>query len=477
MIRAFQIGFLICLLFCLTSCISPQQGEFIRLKRTYGVKIHHIYDPKKFFPSPWLRPPVSAKGTQITTQQMDEILPVIERFLSKYPEHLLRTNLSDIYLLGRFEFFGAAFASCGVKSSLYLSCEVKSAGFCELPLEDRIHSAFSTMLLRNYTFLFPTEEWKAIDPNGPVYMSTLEEILAMKAPFEQTNDQLSRGFLVKCSQNNLNTDFAMLSVWNITRPQKLHDLAAGHDKIRQKLRLAEQFYASINDLHTSTGSWKKKKSQLQSKYGIDIVFDNIKFPKYWKTFEPKWTPIPRHSRWQVLNNLQIDLAGYEPSFLKENLNSIFLCRSLEFNDLAYGGTTDYSKKWIYLTDVCLGDNGLISEVGGFHHELSSILLALHKNSFPEQAWRRINQSDFEYVFEHSSSQNLTTDKTRLSGNEKVYLQGFVGHYGQLTFEDDVNTYAQYFIAKTDMLEALARKYPLIKQKSDLLKSFYEDIGF
>ena len=65
----------------------------------------------------------------------------------------------------------------------------------------------------------------------------------------------------------------------------------------------------------------------------------------------------------------------------------------------------------------------------------------------------------------------------LIGNPRLYSQGFICDYGQVTFEEDVNTYAQYLIAKPKKLDQLTAKYPLIKQKAELLKEFYKAIGF
>ena len=466
----------------LQGCQAPLKGinkdKIDKIRKTYGINIHYRYDRKKCFPQSWLRPPISAKGSQISSKEAERLLTIIEEFLSKYPKRVLLINLSDIYLLGKLEFYSKSYVATANKSglALYIKSGEESKGFSELFLQGTMHSQFSSILLSNYSYLFPTEAWEAANASGWQYIGTQEEILGGKA-YKQSEELLSRGFLVKYSQSSLENDFRMFANWIFTRPKQVQELASSHSRINEKYKLVKQFYDNINNIDTSSGAWEQKKLELESKYGLGIVFDNVEFPEYWERFQRNWTPIPSDLRLSALNALEVDLAKYKPDFLKKHLNSIYLCRHLEFKGQTYGGTTDYTKKWLYLTALRLGDNGLHVHASGFHSEFSSILLNLYKSRFPIKLWKEFNLPTFKYIFEESSWRNLTTGKTKLIGNPRLYSQGFICDYGQVTFEDDVNTYAQYLIAKPKKLDQLTAKYPLIKQKAELLKEFYKAIGF
>jgi len=60
--------------------MAPEQKECMRLRKTYGVHIHPIYNRQKFFPKHWLRVPVSAKGTQIAPKEMDRLAKIFEEY-------------------------------------------------------------------------------------------------------------------------------------------------------------------------------------------------------------------------------------------------------------------------------------------------------------------------------------------------------------------------------------------------------------
>jgi len=158
-------------------------------------------------------------------------------------------------------------------------------------------------------------------------------------------------------------------------------------------------------------NWEAESNDLKDEFGITIVFDNVKFPSYWKNWNPKWSPVPINKRMEALNKLRIDLSHYSKQFLHNNLSKVYLINNLSFNEQIYGGTNDHIMKWLYLNTYWLGDNSKHDKAMGFHHELSSILYKSHKNSFSDKKWKDINKRTFKYTYEQSLDTNIESDKT------------------------------------------------------------------
>lgn len=232
---------------CTPQIRRPMQVEskIDEIQRTYGVSVHYIYDSQAFFPKEWLLAPISGKGSQIHLKEVKRILPITERFLSKYSKSILKKNLMDIYLLGGLKFYGKSYGGTNSTSALYVRSEGKSKGYRNSYLLGTMHHEFSSILLRNYKDEFPSDAWKAANPEGWKYFGTGEGMLGQKDLFLESEELLSRGFLVKYSQSSLEEDFNMLVGWAFAKPKRLQDLASKHERVNKKCLLMTDFYKKI----------------------------------------------------------------------------------------------------------------------------------------------------------------------------------------------------------------------------------------
>jgi hypothetical protein len=174
--------------------------------------------------------------------------------------------------------------------------------------------------------------------------------------------------------------------------------------------------------------------------------------------------------------LETDLKRYPADFIATNLRKIFIVSTLKIDGRTFGGTNYATERWLYIDDGWLGDSGH-SKAMGFHHEFSSILYRLYPDRFNDSAWLQNNPSGFEYAYRRSGSENIASGRTDVTGTPADYEKGFICEYGQLTFEDDINTYAQFLVAKFSMLNGIAASYPRVQGKTDMLLQFYFSIGY
>lgn len=214
----------------------------VEIKNSYGVDIHYQYSPESFFPHD--RTP---RGSQAWIKHIGTTLPLVKRFLSRYPDWVIKENLADIFLLGKLEINGRSYGGTYVDSAIYISL----GGFFrhnDSSLLGLMHSEFSSILFRQYKFF--KEAWKAV--NSPTWSyedsdrGTGFEMLGKKDLHEQTGELLRNGFLVKFSQSDLENDFNMFVSWAFTRPDRLRELASKYERIQKKYRLVIEFYESID---------------------------------------------------------------------------------------------------------------------------------------------------------------------------------------------------------------------------------------
>lgn len=471
----------LCFMFLQTVCLyaseTNQQSEIEnfaqRLTNVYGIKLHYKYNRRAFFPHEWLQEPVSAKGWQISTAEIMQITPLIDKFLSAYSESLLKRNISDIYLLQQMRFYGRDYSATNRINSLYFTGVDKLGKSKDYSALEAMHSQFAILLKTKYKYLFPEVKWNKANPTGWKYSNANAGAFGQWLN-KQFEDIYSQSFLTSYSRHSIDTDFGTFAAWSFTQSSELEKLASKYNGINTKCKLLHQFYWQ---LELNNDAWQQKKDDIEKKYGIEIILDNIEFAPEWKVYnKAKYKEVPLHLRLNALCALKVDLEKYPPSFLANSLTRIYLVQELKFRNLFYGGTYEKTKKQLFLISRLIGDTGNDAELGAFHHELSSILMHIYKDQFPTKAWHEANPPAFKYEFKESTWRNLATNRTGTTGDSQCYSYGFLCHYGSLTFEDDVNTYAQYLLARSEELDEIGAKYPRVKQKANLLRQFYQQIG-
>jgi len=225
------------------------------------------------------------------------------------------------------------------------------------------------------------------------------------------------------------------------------------------------------------GHWRKPLEALERQYGVSIRFDEIGSTAWLRAQKARYRKALRFERAGLLEKLALDLSRYSPGFIKAHLREIVVLRSLELNGASYGGTYQAAEKKLFILGGWLGDDGSSPEAMGFHHELSSLLMHEYPDIFRAKDWKRLNPEGFRYQFAASSGANLHTDKLDLVGNAETWKRGFLCAYGELSLEDDINTFAQYLAAGKKRWPQIAQRYPQLAAKMTLLKSWYTAIGY
>ncbi len=219
-------------------------------------------------------------------------------------------------------------------------------------------------------------------------------------------------------------------------------------------------------------AYEALETEIEKSYGIEVEFDKIEFPSHWIAgYSPKVETVDRKDRRQALLKLRSDLERLDKKALKDHVATIFIYSTLTFKDVRYGGTAFAARKWLYIHKSWLGYSG--AKAMGLHHEFSTLLL--RHNRFPVEQWMQLNPDGFVYRLEGDGVALLKKGNTDLTGSADTYEDGFVAGYGKMNFENDFNTFFQLLIANPAKLSDLERRYPRIRKKAELLRSFYDGL--
>lgn len=223
--------------------------------------------------------------------------------------------------------------------------------------------------------------------------------------------------------------------------------------------------------------FEKQIDDIEQLYGIELEYKLEKtiIPELWVNPPASGTveAIAQSDLCRAVSILSRELKKYPSEVIRSNLKSIYLLKSLSFYGVEYGGT--FLGRSVYLTAGNRSEG--YSEYyfsSLIHHELSSLLF--NSYAFPEEEWSAINPKDFHYAQSDQDILNAIETNTDLEGSDKLYHNGFIADYGQSTLENDFNLYAELVFVDPKKLQTLAKKYPIIKKKAELVKKFYMNIS-
>ena len=158
--------------------------------------------------------------------------------------------------------------------------------------------------------------------------------------------------------------------------------------------------------------------------------------------------------------------SYKPQTIKKYLKTIVICEKLRAgNEKWVRGTYNVQKRMLILeVDRKTDDLEYV-----FHHEFSSILLLTNTNmkKFANQ-WIKNNRSNYGSDWDNGSDTGWSAE------NRSIRKKGFMYPYCLTSFENDFNIIASFY--KSDylkhILESVSYRYPLIKNKYKIIKTFY-----
>lgn len=230
--------------FMLIAVTSMAQEE--NVFADYKVEIKFSCDSSTF-PSTWMDKEINAKGTNLDSNEIVRGKKIIAKALLKYPVELVKSNLRKIYILKSLEFYGVPYGGTNSISCIYLSNKGIQEGYTDFWIEQNFHAEFSSIFLRNYSFLFDKTKWISNnDPDIKYGNSGVDAIKNGKAITSFDMELNKKGILSLYATASIEEDFnsyaenlflSSLGFWEITNV---------HHKVKEKMMQVVDFYNSIN---------------------------------------------------------------------------------------------------------------------------------------------------------------------------------------------------------------------------------------
>lgn len=217
-------------------------------------------------------------------------------------------------------------------------------------------------------------------------------------------------------------------------------------------------------------------------YKIGSSETRLSFRADKKIFPCKWRrkrvgaitkPIEDKEIQRTNDALERALSRYPRNLITENLDVIYVVRSMKFFGLDYGGT--YFRKRIYLANDGV-KNGYTDAYleGKFHHEFSSILLKANAHKFDKKAWKQNLPEDFRYG--KGGREALKTEHTSLQLEPALYSSGFLNVYSKASLEEDFNCYAEYLFLSDEAFWLAWEESEIIRNKTVIIIDFYRQLS-
>ncbi len=170
---------------------------------------------------------------------------------------------------------------------------------------------------------------------------------------------------------------------------------------------------------------------------------------------------------RILPVIKEFLSVYSKDVIAKNLKVIYLTKKLFLYGKSFGAS--YGGKALYIKSEGIY-KGFTNEflLGTMHAEFSSILMKNY--SFPENAWKSINPSNFQYV---GNGRDMLGTGSSYSQTPELLTKGLICEYAQASVEEDFNMMVYWLFTKPNELKALAKKYPIINSKMRIVIDFYQ----
>jgi len=209
---------------------------------------------KDIFPDEWYDPEIYAKAESLSEGEIERSKNIIMATLDKYPIGVLKDNLKSVYVLKSMNFFGVDYGGTYFETRVYVVNDGVDMGYSDVNIEKTFHQEFSSILLRNYEYIFDDPGWRQINPAGFEYFDEVTggagAIKEGKASQEFNPESHERGFLYQYAESTLENDFNSFAENIFMGDEDFFKTVEQYEKLEMKLNMIIGFYKALNPQFT-----------------------------------------------------------------------------------------------------------------------------------------------------------------------------------------------------------------------------------
>ncbi len=217
-----------------------------------NVFVSFNYSPA-IFPDSWQAAPITARGEQIASSEINRSNAIIVKALSKYPAGAIQNDLKIVYFLKTMKFYDVGYGGTNSTDALYLTNNGTALGYSDLYLEQTFHHEYSSILYRNHPSFIDEDDWKKSNIPGFDYNDPENGVGAIRN--NQSSQDLDtslckKGFLTQYSLSGMENDINTFAQ-NIFSPSTgFWEIVDQYPRIKKKITLLISFYNKIDPLFT-----------------------------------------------------------------------------------------------------------------------------------------------------------------------------------------------------------------------------------
>ena len=205
----------------------------------------------------------------------------------------------------------------------------------------------------------------------------------------------------------------------------------------------------------SNNSFSLEKTDLEKRFHVKISTDVIEVAK--KIEACRFAPATHHQVRIMLPLLQSFLSKYKKNVIANNLKTVYLVGQVAVGNTLIGGT--YSLKGRFIALSAYMDLEYFA-----HHEFSSLLIKKYYNY--EEQWVLYNGVGYTGY----------TNYKAMKANKNLRKEGFLFDYSRVSFEEDFNVLAGFYLYKPSWIHSIGSKNKKILYKVRLLEKFYKNLS-
>ena len=220
---------------------------------------------------------------------------------------------------------------------------------------------------------------------------------------------------------------------------------------------------------------EKQVSKRKTMYGIEFIAETEKnmFPQSWQDAPIKAEGVPMTKNKEIARSMKVmpkAASIYPKGFLAKSLKKVYLLKEIKFYGLSYGGTNDANNLFLTNKGKAKGFTDDYIE-RTFHHELSSIILRKYSIFFDDATWTKITKHQF--LMDKTGTDAVASGETSTKIDEEYCKIGVLSQYSKASIEEDFNIFTENLFMNNTMLWEMAEKYPVIKQKINIVVKLYQ----
>ena len=197
------------------------------------------------FPEYWYTEDINAQTTPLPKLEEKRTMTVLSAALEKYPVHVIKRHLAELYIFGKLEFFNQGYAGTYSENILYLANEGIEEGYSNGFIEQSFHHEFSSMLWYANQELLDTTEWKKL--NKMEYGDGGIQALIDDNDSQEFDDYYNeRGFLFQYAASDLENDINSFAENLFAPTLEFRDALKKHPVLRKKMAMLIAFYSALD---------------------------------------------------------------------------------------------------------------------------------------------------------------------------------------------------------------------------------------